>query len=67
MILRFGGDKNLMLFIGNLDATAFGHMVVFGYFFITFAQLVGVFLGEEINMQVNLTFVQLLKLKNHKF
>ena len=45
-----------MLSVGEtVDADAFAYMTVFGYFFITCVQVLGIILGEEMNFQ-NLTF-----------
>ncbi len=54
MLTRFGGGNGNMIEVGgeSVDAEAFAYMVVFGYFFIVLVQLVGIILGEDMNVQV---------------
>ena len=48
-----------MLAVGDVDdenADAFAYMVVFGYFYILIVQMIGILLGEEMNVQ-NLIYI----------
>jgi len=54
MLTRFGGGDGEMIEVGeneDKNAEAFAYMVVFGYFYILIVQLIGIALGEEMNVQ----------------
>ena len=54
IITRVGGAGSDPISIGNNenDENAFGYFVAYGYFFIVCVHLVGIALGEPINLQV---------------
>ncbi len=57
MFTRFGGGDGNMIRVGDNDdvnAEAFAYMVVFGYLYIHIVQMIGILLGEEMNVQVYL-------------
>ncbi len=66
MIITRAGDSGKPIYVGDasdaadqamnsrIDATIFSYMVIYGYYFILYVQLLGLLLNEPLNLQVRL-------------